>query len=246
MNFIRSAIRFPSFFAASMILYWVWKVVSLFVPNRVLWRQTVFGIWSKLFGRIAGMDVEVIGNPPKAPFLLVSNHLSYVDIPALRIAVDAVFVAKSEIKEWPLAGTIIANMGNIFIDRKNRRDIPCAGEEIVQRLRAHEGVIIFPEGTSTKGESVLPFNSSFLEFAARIDMPVSYASLRYKTPNGSPHPSERICWWDDTTFMAHLWRLFSLQRFSAIVTFGDQPILNSNRKELAAELHTRVESIFVP
>lgn len=192
------------------------------------------------------MDVEVIGNPPKAPFLLVSNHLSYVDIPALRIAVDAVFVAKSEIKEWPLAGTIIANMGNIFIDRKNRRDIPRAGEEIVQRLRAHEGVIIFPEGTSTKGESVLPFNSSFLEFAARIDMPVSYASLRYKTPNGSPHPSERICWWDDTTFMAHLWRLFSLQRFSAIVTFGDQPILNSNRKELAAELHTRVESIFVP
>ena len=137
-------------------------------------------------------------------------------------------------------------MGNIFIDRGNRRDIPRAGEEIVKKLNEGEGVIIFPEGTSTKGEDILPFNSSFFEFAAKIDLPVSYAALRYATPPGGPAPSERVCWWDDTTFMQHLWRLFSLKGFTAIVTFGDEPVSGPERKELARTLRKKVKELFVP
>ncbi len=75
------------------------------------------------------MNLELVGTPPKPPFFLVSNHLSYVDIPVLRLAANGIFVAKSEIKDWFLAGAMIRNMGNIFIDRKNRRDIPRAGRE---------------------------------------------------------------------------------------------------------------------
>ena len=192
------------------------------------------------------MKIEVIGTPPKPPFFLVCNHLSYVDIPALRLTANGVFVAKSDIKDWFVAGPIIRNMGNIFIDRKNRRDIPRAGEQIIKKLNEQEGVIVFPEGTSTKGEDVLPFNSSFLEFAAKRDLPVSYASIRYATPDGGPTPSERVCWWDDTSFLKHLWRLFSLKSFTAIVTFGEDPVSDPNRKELANKLREKVKEKFFP
>ncbi|MBK7704183.1 MAG: 1-acyl-sn-glycerol-3-phosphate acyltransferase [Acidobacteria bacterium] len=74
--------------------------------------------------------------PPKPPFFLVCNHLSYVDIPTLRCVVEGVFVAKREIRDWPVAGRIISDFGQIFIDRTNRRDIPRAGTRIVRTGRA--------------------------------------------------------------------------------------------------------------
>lgn len=246
MNIIRASIRFPVFVISTLILYYTWRITSFVVPNKVLWRQTTFHNWSRIFAFIGRMEIEVIGTAPKPPFFLVCNHLSYVDIPALRLAANGIFVAKSDIKDWFVAGPIIRNMGNVFIDRTNRRDIPRAGEEIIKKLNEHEGVIVFPEGTSTKGEDVLPFNSSFLEFASKTDLPVSYASIRYATPAGGPTPSERVCWWDDTGFLKHLWRLFSLKTFTAIITFGEEPVSDPNRKELANHLREKVKEKFIP
>lgn len=246
MNFIRASIRFPVFVFSTLLIYYSWRVLAFVVPNKVLWRQVTFHNWCRIFAFIAQMKIEVIGTPPKPPFLLVCNHLSYVDIPALRLAANGIFIAKSDIKDWFVAGPIIRNMGNIFIDRTNRRDIPRAGAEVMRKLSEQEGVIFFPEGTSTKGEDVLPFNSSFLEFAAKIDLPVSYASIRYATPAGEPTPSERICWWDDTGFIMHMWRLFSLKRFTAIISFGEEPVSDPNRKELARHLHEKVKERFIP
>ena len=113
---------------------------------------------------------------------------------------NGVFVAKGEIESWFLAGRICRDMGTIFINRQNRRDIPRAGTEISKRLEMGEGVIVFPEGTSTKGEMILPFNSSFLEFAAQKDLPVSYALISYQTPIGGPKASETVCWWERYKF----------------------------------------------
>jgi len=246
MGSILATLRFAAFVIATFALYFVWWTVDWVVPNKQLWRQVVFHWWSRLFSAIAAMKLEVVGKPPTPPFFLVCNHVSYVDIPALRLAANGIFVAKREIKDWFLAGPIIRDMGNVFIDRKNRRDIPRAGAEILKKLDEQEGVIVFPEGTSTKGEAVLPFNSSFLEFAAKTDLPVHHASLRYVTPEGGPSPSERVCWWDDTGFLMHMWRLFSLPSFTAVVMFGDEPILDTDRKVLAARLQAGVESTFVP
>ncbi|MBK6725266.1 MAG: 1-acyl-sn-glycerol-3-phosphate acyltransferase [Acidobacteria bacterium] len=87
---------------------------------------------------------------------------------------------------------------------QNRRDIPRAGELIIERLDAGEGVVVFPEGTSTKGEEVLPFNSSFLEFAARKDIAVHYAAITYSTPPGEMPAHIAACWWEDIlTFSPH-------------------------------------------
>ena len=246
MKYVRATIRLIAFVIATFGLYAVWFVFSFFIPNKVYWRQLAFEIWTKSFVWIAGMEIEVIGVPPKPPFFLVTNHLGYVDIAALRATVNGIFVAKAEVNDWFLAGRIVRDMGIIFIDRRNRRDIPRAGAEIIRKISEGEGVIVFPEGTSTKGEDILPFNSSFLEFAAKTDLPVSYASISYRTPEGEPPASKMICWWEDIAFMAHLFRLFTLRRFTAILDFGDESVVNPDRKQLAVELRQRVKEKFIP
>jgi len=246
MKHLRATIRFVAFVIATLGLYGIWFVLRIFIPNKTYWRQLAFESWTKSFVWISGMEIEVIGEPPGPPFFLVTNHLSYVDIAALRATVTGVFVAKVEVRQWFLAGRICRDMGVIFIDRKNRRDIPRAGEQIIQRLNDGEGVIVFPEGTSTKGEDILPFNSSFLEFASRTDLPVSYASISYRTLPGDPPASTMVCWWEDITFVQHLFRLFTIKRFTAVLDFGEEPVVNPDRKQLAAELRDRVKEKFIP
>lgn len=246
MKYVRATIRLIAFIIATFGLYAVWFAFSFFIPNKVYWRQLAFESWTKSFVWISGMEIEVIGVPPKPPFFLVTNHLGYVDVGVLRATVNGIFVAKAEVKDWFLAGRIVRDMGIIFIDRSKRRDIPRAGAEIIRKLSEGEGVIVFPEGTSTKGEDILPFNSSFLEFAAKTDLPVSYASISYRTPEGEPPASKMICWWEDITFMAHLFRLFTLRRFTAILDFGDENVVNPDRKQLAIELRRRVKEKFIP
>lgn len=246
MRTIRAAIRIVMFVFGTLAIYYSWFFTHFFVPNKVYWRQITFEAWTKSFVWISNMKIDMIGTPPKPPFFLVTNHLSYTDIAALRAVTKGVFVAKAEVETWFLAGRICRDMGTIFIDRTNRRDIPRAGEKIIKRLDAGEGVIVFPEGTSTKGESVLPFNSSFLEFAARKDIPVSYAAISYRTPEGELPASLAACWWEDISFFAHLWRLFHVSEYTAVISFGDEPVANSDRKVLAAELRNRVEGRFDP
>ena len=243
---IRAAFRLVSFFVATTVLYVVWYIGRVFVRNKSAWQQKFLGRWTKSFASITKMKVEVEGVPPEPPFFLVTNHVSYTDIPALRVIVDGVFVAKAEVLSWFFAGPIVRDAGTIFIDRGNRRDIPRAGEEILERLEGGEGVIVFPEGTSTGGKEVLPFNSSFFEFAAQADLPVSYAALGYSTPEGEPPASAVVCWGEKISFFAHLWGLLKLPEYTATVRFGAEPVTVHDRKALASELHRRVVEWFVP
>ena len=246
MRHLRAVFRFALLFIATFGVYGLWLAFSLFIPNKIYWRQLILGWWAAAFVRIANCEIEIIGTPPKAPFFLVANHLGYFDIPVVRTAVKGVFVAKHDIETWPFVGTMVRNMGTIYVNRERRRDIPRAGQEVIERLSQGEGVIVFPEGTSSKGETVLPFNSSFLAFAAQTDVPVSYLSISYRTPEGQPPPSDAICWWDDTPLLTHILKLFSLRRFTAILNFGDEPVVNPDRKQLAAELRDRVRQRFIP
>ena len=246
MKYIRAAVKMFLFFGLTFGIYGVWFVCDFVIPNKQFWRQLIFRIWAKAFVRIAGMEIEVIGERPKPPFFLVSNHLSYTDIPALRSVVESIFVAKADIERWMIAGKIIRDMGMIFINRENRRDIPRAGSKILEKLHEGEGVIVFPEGTSTKGEKVLPFNSSFFEFAAKTDLPIHYASISYMIENEDARASSAICWWEDISFMEHLWRFFQLRKCRAIITFGSEPVIEDDRKQLAQKLWNRVSEKFIP
>ena len=246
MKNLRAAIRFIIFLKMTFGIYGAWWIGALFIPNQQYWRQIIFRTWARWFVKLSNMKIEVIGQPPHSPFFLVCNHLSYTDIPTIRAVVEGIYVAKGEIKSWFAAGKIVGDMGNIFINRQCKRDIPRANSEVLDALERGEGVIIFPEGTSTKGEVVLPFKSSFFEFAATANLPVHYAAISYRTPNDEPPPSYSVCWWDETTFIEHLWRFFQLREVTALITFGEEPINNDNRKELAKELWEAVSKKFIP
>src|SRR4051794_38929948 len=120
MRTLRAVIRLPMFVISTLGLYGIWWVLDFVIPNKIHWRQVIFGAWTRSFVWVSGMKINVVGTPPKPPFFLVTNHLSYTDIAAIRAIAKGVFVAKAEVESWPLAGPICRDMGTIFIDRTNR------------------------------------------------------------------------------------------------------------------------------
>lgn len=243
---IRALSRFVSWLAATFGHYSIWTIGGFVVADELRWRQKIFSRWARATAKTVGMKIIVRGEVPRPPFLLVSNHLSYMDIAAFASVLECFFVAKSEVADWFLLGKIARRMGTIFVNRQNRRDISRATDEIIGKIRNGENLIFFPEGTSSGGAGVLPFKSSFLEIAARNNFPVSFAAINYQTPDKSVKPSELICWWGDADFLPHLWRLFQIETFTATIIFGDKTFKSRNRKELARCLHSAVRENFAP
>ncbi|MEO0973859.1 MAG: lysophospholipid acyltransferase family protein [Pseudomonadota bacterium] len=204
------------------------------------WRDALMGLWAHLVTRLIGVRLEVSGNPPKRPYLLVTNHLGYVDIFVLARYLRGVFVAKADLARWPLAGNIIRSVDTIFVDRERKRDVFRVNERIAAALDAGDGVILFPEGTSSAGDEVLPLMPSLLSVPATREAPVWYAGITYETPAGAPPSGEVIAWWGDDEFVPHLLRLLRLPGFVARVRFADGPICAANRKDLAAQLHSAI------
>jgi len=221
---------------------------ACFVSGRVIrwnrgntWRNLWFRRWARGVCRIVGVRITVNGVPPQDA-LIVSNHISYIDIPVLASHVDAVFVAKAEILDWPIIGRVCKGIDTIFIDRNSKRDVVKVGEEMEARLAAGLGVVFFPEGTSSSGESVLPFKSSLLEVAARDRVPVHCATVRYSVPDNEPPATESVAWVGDAHFVRHAIGLLQLSEIRAEVVFGDGTVTESDRKILAAKLQERIAS----
>lgn len=210
------------------------------------WRRVIFRRWGRWTSAALNVHVELIGDPPRRPCILVCNHLSYLDIIVLGGYFDAVFVSKAEVADWPVVGRITRSAGTIFVQRERKRDLPAVNQQIAAALAAGDTVVIFPEGTSTKGESVAPFRGPLLAQAAASGQPVSYASISYRTPEGEPPPSEAVCWWGDMPFGPHFLRLLGLRRIEARVEFGADPVREPDRKLLAEKLWRAIHQIFIP
>ncbi|HEU5400527.1 MAG TPA: lysophospholipid acyltransferase family protein, partial [Terriglobales bacterium] len=113
-----------------------------------------------------GVTVSMEGSMPTHG-LIVSNHLSYLDILCYSSTAPCVFVSKVEVRSWPVFGRLATNGGTIYVDRKSRSNAARAAKEIESALRSGIRVVLFPEGTSTAGDNVLPFNAPLLEGAIR-------------------------------------------------------------------------------
>jgi len=225
----------------------VWAVVwsGIFYNRtwRIRWRHAVFGIWAKLFLKIIGARVTVRGTTPEPPFFMVSNHLSYLDIPVLASLVDATFVAKSEVEDWTVIGPLTRAMETIYIDRDDCFDIPRVNDEIESQLELEDAIIVFPEATSTGGENVRAFNSPLLEVPAQTSRSVAYTHLQYSTPTGVVPARDLICYWGDMRFGPHLIKLLKVPEFSVTVTFGTGSITGDCRKSLARRLTSAVRNL---
>ena len=221
-------------------------LAHVIVPRRLYFYLPLF--FHRVLLCIIGMKVVVYGDiSNKSPTLFVSNHSSYLDIPVLGSLIPGGFVSKSEVARWPMFGLMAKLQRSVFIERKSR----LAGthkNDIRDRLDKGESLIVFPEGTSSDGNRVLPFKSSLFSvigdplpdgspltvqpvtvtFSALDDMPV-----------GS-HLRPLYAWYGDMTLVDHLWRYFKLGVVTVVVQFH-RPIVAEgdmhDRKALAKACH---------
>lgn len=214
--------------------------------RRRAWRARVVRAWGRIGCRTLGVDVNVQGTPPSEPGFLVCNHLSYLDILVLARSVDATFIAKSEVAAWPFLGFLARSVRTIFVDRTKKRDVLRVNRVIDELLRDGCGVILFPEGTSSRGVDVLPFKPSLLQPAARGDHPVRFASITYRIPDNQPSAAWTLCWWGGMEFASHFLGVLKLRGFQCTVHFGSEVVREGNRKVLAETLHRYVTNAFHP
>jgi 1-acyl-sn-glycerol-3-phosphate acyltransferase len=187
--------------------------------------------------RIFVAEVEQCGELP-AGGLLVSNHLSYLDILVLLSLRPVVFVSKQDMKSWPVLGWFATMAGTIFVDRERRTHVRQITRAIEETMNSGVLVVLFPEGTSSGGETVLPFKSSLLEHAVQQTHSLFAALIQYELDDGDA--SEEVCYWKDMTLLPHLINLLGKSSVRARLNCVriDRPA--ANRKDLTCQLHSEV------
>ena len=170
--------------------------------------------------------------------LLISNHLSYLDILVLSSITPAVFVSKHDVKYWPVFGQFAVLGGTVFVDRRRRFQVGRVNDEITAALNDDALVVLFPEGTSTNGQDILPFKSPLLEPATNPAWPTAVSRIHYELDDGDA--SEEVCYWGGHTFFPHMLNLLSKRRLRATVRFGQFSGRNGDRKELARQLRMEI------
>ncbi|MGA2654186.1 MAG: lysophospholipid acyltransferase family protein [Terracidiphilus sp.] len=180
---------------------------------------------AKLVLSALGVRLKITGNPP-ARGLLVSNHLSYLEVLVYGAALPCFLVSKAEIARWPFFGPLARAGGTLFIDRGSRESAISVSEEIAARFKGNVPVLFFPEGTSTDG-TLLRFNSRLFIPAVEAGVPVTAAAVRYAPEDGSPERD--LCWFGDAEFLPHLLKSLGGPNFSAEVRFGEPRIYTDRR-----------------
>jgi 1-acyl-sn-glycerol-3-phosphate acyltransferase len=203
------------------------------VVARALWLQRA----SRRHLRIFGFKGQVAGPVPTGG-LLVSNHLSYLDVPVMSAITPTVFVAKHEIRSWPVIGLLARLAGTLFIDRSRRMEVAPVNAAVQTALDGGALVVVFPEGTSSDGRTILPFKTSLLEPATRQVHSLSISLIQYELDDGDA--GTEVCYWGDATFFGHLLNLMSKRTFRATVRFAPIQSIATNRKELAQQLHSEM------
>jgi len=187
--------------------------------------------------RIFDVHIDAAGPIPNEG-LLVCNHLSYLDILVLGALTPSIFVAKQDVKYWPVFGWFAGLGGTLFADRERRTQVGPLTRQIRALLNQGVVVVLFPEGTSSDGRTIFPFKSALLEAATNSSRPLSASLIEYQLQDGDV--AEEVCYWKDMTFVPHLLNLFSKKRVGASVSFSGVIKGNTNRKELGIQLHSEV------
>lgn len=190
-------------------------------------RQQAIRDWSTQALRILGVHLQVLGEPPLAgPLLVVSNHMSWLDIFVLNASRPCRFVSKADVKHWPLVGELVAGSGTLFIEREKRRDALRVVHHMAERLQAGDVLAVFPEGTTGEGQGLLPFHANLLQAALATDSPIQPVGLVYLHGQGqallgeAPRHQAPV-YVGSTTLLSSLWRTASAPDLQATVHWGE-------------------------
>jgi 1-acyl-sn-glycerol-3-phosphate acyltransferase len=191
--------------------------------------------WSRQLVAMCGVSVQLrAGAPALTHAMVVSNHISWLDIFVINSLLPCRFVAKSEIREWPVVGWLVAMAGTVFIARGNRRDLRHIFKGMVASLQLGERVAFFPEGTTGAQGQVLPFHANLFEAAIDARVPVQPYALRYLDAQGNYHA--RVDYTGDTTFVQSMMRILGGPPVRAELTcLAPLEAAGAHRRELSAQ-----------
>src|SRR5450830_735071 len=194
--------------------------------------------------QVLGIALQVQGTPVAlGPALLVSNHISWLDIVVLHASRHCRFVSKSEVRRWPLIGALATAAGTLFIERASRRDAMRVVHDMSDSLKRGDVLAVFPEGTTGDGLQVLPFHANLLQAAVSAAAPVQPVALKFVTA-ASGQRSLAPCYVGDDTLVGSLWRTLTSEPIVAVVHYGElQHGLGRDRRSWAADLHEQVSRL---
>lgn len=206
-------------------------------------RQMQVQRWSARLLRHCGVGLQVCGQPATATngagLMLVANHISWLDIEALHAVGFCRFVAKSEVAQWPVVGTLANCAETLYLQRTSRRDTLRVLDCIADSLRAGDTVAVFPEGTTSDGSTLLPFYANLLQAPIDANVPVQPVALQFFDAAG--RTSRAPCYIGDDTLLASVWRTLRTQGLLVRLTFGTPQLPNGrNRQQLAQAMRDAV------
>ena len=180
--------------------------------------------WLKRFCAIVKLSVIKEGELAEPGALLVSNHISWLDIIVIGQYLPAYFVAKSDILSWPIIGYLSKQSGTIFIRRGDKKHIKATAEKMVWVLKQNSNIIAFPEGTTTRGDEVLDFHASLFQPALLTRSAIQPVALQYQGV-----AAEQAPFIGDDDFVPHLIKMLSLDKIEVRVCF--LPVIKSSGRD---------------
>ncbi len=193
-------------------------------------------------------NVVLTGAAPAGPgTLYISNHMSWMDIPVLGSALDTDFIAKSDVKSWPVIGPLSRRSGTLFVTREERHRVQHQADRIGERLRAGHSLVLFAEGTTSDGLAILPFRSSLFEAAAHASLiqPIAVGYHRGDGARLSDDEMRMIGWTGDEELLSNLGTVSRLSLSAEIrLTPAFAPEPGMPRKLLADRCRTAVAEAY--
>lgn len=199
-------------------------------------RQRLFMHWLSKLQTILCIRIQVEGGTMQEPGLFVSNHISWLDVPLQCSQNYAYFVAKQDVRHWPVIGWLTKKIGTIFIDRSNKFSCYRHLNRVEGQLKKSNSVFLYPESTTSNGKTVLPFYTMFYEAACRVGTPIQPVMICYSHADGSD--CLEVAFIDDQTFVDSLIQITKLKEiFVTIKYLPPISIEGQDRKQLATYSH---------
>lgn len=189
-------------------------------------------IWSQQLLAIFRVRVKMNLTAMPAGTVVIANHISWLDIFVINSLAPCRFVAKSDIRDWPMLGWLAEQAGTIFISRGSKADVKRIYQYLIDQIEAGERVAFFPEGTTASQGQVLPFHANLFEAAIHAKVPVQPVALRYLDQHGALHGA--VDFIGDTTFAESMANIMQGGEVVAELIALDQIVSEgAHRRELA-------------